>query len=949
MGYGRVPVNVWNTSETTGENINISGDFSLAISVQSAGWGRGGATFSNRILDVSNTGSEYTACTSNFQATITASYTGNKIETGISKIKLVIDNISIYVGNYPDLDGGGGGDDVIRWMETTSGNINTSSSLNLGVATPHSAGTKAYDHLAWTPPDKEIAGTASKRTFELNLNGFTKGYCDGFEVTGHVEYTVTKPGAAAERQVHSVIPTNTKTSKKQSSVSPVELMIDVDTYDNLSEPQYYGADTYDPNEIAKFFVKCRENGVSLVYWRVQCQIATYRSKLNYNVSEEMSIRSYPDARHRSGAFAAKIGVHTAEDGIFQIVDTAPQQKYTFTALISANNGSSAYLRVEDLNTGKTIATSKNISTVGTELKSINLEFEATGTSRIGIYGANSKDINTFVVDDVSVCGSNGINLASNGDMEMIDALTPTDWQITPMVNFIVLCGDVNDLSAEDQTSKFKSISNLKSMREGGWKKTRLRRAKSFKQYDNGPDPLAVAVREAHKNGIKLYAWVDPLDDGRKVPPMCSGWWVSRFHEDNPQYRLVDKDGNRRWGLLCYGYPEVIKYKNAIITELLDYDVDGIYLKTAFQHNLIWDSNYHRYKIFQYSDIALAEYNKRWGKPDNGEYRLDRLKIVQGDYFLNWVRSASQLIHKRGKELVFGIKPENHFERNMGEWPNNWRKLVDEKIIDTLLIEPRPSTTNKGILEKIDQTFGYIDRCRKNGVKVGYDFYLNALAENRMRPRKLAARPHGYFVSELKALTQEPIDVLGIYEDMYINRDNYWINIKQVHDFEAKQNNRKMRYDHQSNAENTAMQNIALASEGNTATINSLTEKNIDATAVIDGIDSSYVSMGSTPFELTITLKKPTPIDEIHLYTGILDYSANPSGECGISSYRIEGMVAGKWHNLIAPVTKAETAAQMNALTSIWSNAYKRFYRVGRYIKQAKLSRMDTSRNGFFRN
>ena len=76
----------------------------------------------------------------------------------------------------------------------------------------------------------------------------------------------------------------------------VELMIDVDSYDNYTVAKHwYNIDVYGPEQIAEFFKKCKENNIKTVYWRSHCQVAAYRSRVNYNIGETWSIKSFPDS------------------------------------------------------------------------------------------------------------------------------------------------------------------------------------------------------------------------------------------------------------------------------------------------------------------------------------------------------------------------------------------------------------------------------------------------------------------------------------------------------------------------------------------------------------------------------------------------------------------------------------------------------------------------------
>ena len=92
------------------------------------------------------------------------------------------------------------------------------------------------------------------------------------------------------------------------------------------------------------------------------------------------------------------------------------------------------------------------------------------------------------------------------------------------------------------------------------------------------DPPAVAVDEAHKCGLKIFAYITLFDE---YYPDCE----SEFEIRNPQFTWKHRlrDHHIR-GLLSYSYPEVRQHRLSEIKELIEYDVDGIYLDTARTHS-----------------------------------------------------------------------------------------------------------------------------------------------------------------------------------------------------------------------------------------------------------------------------------------------------------------------------------------------------------------------------
>jgi hypothetical protein len=84
------------------------------------------------------------------------------------------------------------------------------------------------------------------------------------------------------------------------------------------------------------------------------------------------------------------------------------------------------------------------------------------------------------------------------------------------------------------------------------------------------DSLAAAVDYGHRIGLEIHAWVSINEDDH-------GWGIqSEFSKKHPEFRWRKRDGTFYHSQLSFGFPEVRKYKLALIDELLQYDVDGFF-------------------------------------------------------------------------------------------------------------------------------------------------------------------------------------------------------------------------------------------------------------------------------------------------------------------------------------------------------------------------------------
>lgn len=693
------------------------------------------------------------------------------------------------------------------------------------------------------------------------------------------------------------------------SVFAVELMVDMDVFDNLGQPGLYDVDVYGPDQIEAFFSNCKAAGVKKVYWRAQSQIASYPSRLNYSGADLETIRSKPDARHRGGGLAAKVGVAEEGGGIFQDVDTKQGRRYRYSAWVSGSTNSAVSLRVFDRETGQLIAESAVASMQDASFQELAVRFLAKGPVRVGVVSiAKSVEMDVFVVDDVSLASGNGRNLIENGGMEDVFMLVPKAWDAAS-ANFLVLNGDVYSLSEEERKRIFPKAAYWMGLNDHFGKTQR-----NFKAALELYDPLAIAVREAHRHGIKLYAWFDPLDDGRRFLPPIDGWWVSRFHEDHPRFRLVDATGVRRWGQLCFGYPEVRAYKTAVVEELLGYGVDGIYIKTGWQHNFIWDGEKYDYSQFVYNDVALAEYEQRWGKSSDREYDLEKLKMVHGDFFAKWLWEASQVIHAAGKQLAFSMRHGNTLEQTLGSWNLDWRRLIEGKVIDEFMVEPRffneRDDANKKYLETLDRQFGYASLCRKHGVKFGYDYYLTALM------RKMHTDPQDVFVPQILSLAESSADFVGIYEAMHIDQHGCWPAMERIGKELSTLSSKKGASDSPAEEDALESRENLLKAEGTTAVVHGRDFKR-NAPEILDGNvgDTGSIAIPGVPFGIEIDLPRPVAVRSIRIFPGNIACANNPSGECGIKGFRVQGKVeSGEWVDLCDPVRDLPRMRDTDALT-----------------------------------
>lgn len=696
-----------------------------------------------------------------------------------------------------------------------------------------------------------------------------------------------------------------------SAPERAELLVDVDVFDNQTvATSHYDAPFYGPDQIEALFARCRSNGVKKVTWRAQCQIASYPSRLNYNISEVPAIRSNADDRRAEGAFAAKVGVAPKAEpvlselkrlpfgGLVQRVENREENDFILSGAVSSKPlshrsaswfrrllvwggwarpaASGAFLAAVDAASGKVLGRSAEI--VSEIFQTGEIRFACGGPFYVGVFSYGCPDIHVFVADALSLKDRTGQERLTNGGMEESDGLLePTGWRLSG-ANFVTLNGDFRALAPELKKSQFPNGDCAFKVLHRPYTE------ELFTRSIEAGDPLAVAGRAAQRNGVELYAWFDPVDDGRRALPPVQAW-SSRFLEEHPQCRAVDREGRTRWGLLCFGYPEVRRYKTEVVKEVLGYEgVTGIALKMNYQHNLIWDGNRHDYASYLYNEVALADYHARWGKPENGAYDTYKLRMIYGGYVLEWLRELRPLFEASGKRLCLFQAPTSMLDTICGGWVLPPERVIAEKLCDDYLIEPRNHGASAELIRTSERIQSLIWLCRQNGVRVGFDHWLpGAFGKVPPAERGSALR------AQLLALSRENLDFIGIYEEMCLVKPDLWPALGEVSRTIATAPARAIS----AAAPPPRPLRSVLAAETGCSALSLLTNRAPEAvTELIDGDDSSNAAavFDAWPVVVELSPQAPERVNTVAVSGGHLGWK----NQCAPEDILIEGLSHGAW-------------------------------------------------------
>lgn len=152
------------------------------------------------------------------------------------------------------------------------------------------------------------------------------------------------------------------------------------------------------------------------------------------------------------------------------------------------------------------------------------------------------------------------------------------------------------------------------------------------------DPLEIAVKEAHKVGLKIYAWVTLFDS--YAPGLEDAFFAKK-----PHLLMMNRDGNSVLrGVGCLACSETVDYRLKEAKEVAGYGVDGIFfnlgthtIATRFAGDPAGED------VFGFNPEVVKEFKEKYGRDIiKEEYDKESFYRLHGEYltrFLKLVKSS----------------------------------------------------------------------------------------------------------------------------------------------------------------------------------------------------------------------------------------------------------------------------------------------------------------------
>lgn len=208
--------------------------------------------------------------------------------------------------------------------------------------------------------------------------------------------------------------------------------------------------------------------------------------------------------------------------------------------------------------------------------------------------------------------------------------------------------------------------------------------------DPGWDPLKLAIKEAHRRGLELHAYVNvfPAWLSKKYPPRDSGqlWW------EHPDWFMCDAAGNRMvprdkeldegvkrdwYSFISPGVPAVQDYLADLFGELAkNYDIDGLhydYIRYPREIHEVapgYEAREKKLGNWSYDPVSLARFSKETGvvAPD-----LDLEKWIEwrAAQITEMTRKVSERVREYRPNIVISAAvmadPEDAYRTKMQDY------------------------------------------------------------------------------------------------------------------------------------------------------------------------------------------------------------------------------------------------------------------------------------------
>lgn len=162
-------------------------------------------------------------------------------------------------------------------------------------------------------------------------------------------------------------------------------------------------------------------------------------------------------------------------------------------------------------------------------------------------------------------------------------------------------------------------------------------------YSGNYDALEITLNEAHKLGLSVHAWLNPLrcQTDEQMKKLDTDFQIKKWYDDSKKNGTYIVKLENRW-YLNPAYDEVREYIASGAAEIVrNYHVDGIHI----------DDYFYPTSETEFDADAFSES----GSSDLDKWRIENINLM--------VSSIYDAVKKENKEVLFGISPQGNIDSN----------------------------------------------------------------------------------------------------------------------------------------------------------------------------------------------------------------------------------------------------------------------------------------------
>lgn len=222
------------------------------------------------------------------------------------------------------------------------------------------------------------------------------------------------------------------------------------------------------------------------------------------------------------------------------------------------------------------------------------------------------------------------------------------------------------------------------------------------------DPHHAASAAAKKVGFEhwmfhpyIYSEGAPADVGKEGPGRMIPWsYARKYHVAHPEVISIDRAGNQLWMVPEYAYEGVRAEKVAEFVHMAKtYKPDGIIASMRSEVSQLIDPPEHgdQYgfnkpvvdemkRLYNVDIMTDPRFDYKSPSFNIDDPMLNNWRDLRGSYLTALFREIGQGIRKAQPGVKFGVTLSGeHIGPLLGNWRLEWRKWIDEGIVDTIVV------------------------------------------------------------------------------------------------------------------------------------------------------------------------------------------------------------------------------------------------------------------------